>query len=257
MTTTGTTDPTAADLDRLRERYRAERDRRLRPDGTAQYRASTGEFGFYADDPWSGPTERDPVDDEVDVLVVGGGFGGLVAAARLRQAGHERIRIVDVAGDLGGTWYWNRYPGIACDIESSIYLPLLEQLGGMPSRRYPPGREIRAHARAEGGLLHVDTDWELSPVRRDLLDVKAADLWRPLLLELKRRGMRPADWRSVLRSGLFLSPTLVMNLRAGARSHTPVSSLIAFSVAVMVGSEPETGANQVTDFLDKIDPERA
>jgi hypothetical protein len=116
---------------------------------------------------------------------------------------------------------------------------------------------FRAHARAEGGLLHVDTDWELSPVRRDLLDVKAADLWRPLLLELKRRGMLPADWRSVLRSGLFLSPTLVMNLRAGARSHTPVSSLIAFSVAVMVGSEPETGANQVTDFLDKIDPERA
>ncbi|KAA1026509.1 NAD(P)/FAD-dependent oxidoreductase [Pseudonocardia sp. EV170527-09] len=148
--TTGTTDPTAADLDRLRERYRAERDRRLRPDGVAQYRSSTGEFGFYAVDPWCEPTDRDPVRDEVDVLVVGGGFGGLVAAARLRQAGHERIRIVDIAGDLGGTWYWNRYPGIACDIESSIYLPLLEELGGMPSRRYPPGGEIRAHARAIG-----------------------------------------------------------------------------------------------------------
>ncbi|ETA71621.1 MULTISPECIES: hypothetical protein [Mesorhizobium] len=116
---------------------------------------------------------------------------------------------------------------------------------------------FRAQARLEGNLLHVDTDWDLSPVRRDLLEVKATALWRPLLLELKRRGMLPADWRAVLRSGLFLSPTLVMNLRAGARSHTPASSLIAFSVAIMVGSEPDGGADLVTDFLDLIDPESA
>lgn len=116
---------------------------------------------------------------------------------------------------------------------------------------------FRAQARLDGNLLHVDMDWDLSPIRRDLLEVKATALWRPLLLELERRGMLPADWRSVLRSGLFLSPTLVMNLRAGARSHTPVSSLIAFSVAVMVGSEPDTGADRVSDFLDRIDPERA
>ena len=115
---------------------------------------------------------------------------------------------------------------------------------------------FRAQARLEGNLFHVDTDWDLSPVRRDLLEVKATALWQPLLLELKRRGMLPADWRAVLRSGLFLSPTLVMNLRAGARSHTPVSSLIAFSVAAMVGSEPDAGADRVTDFLDLIDPER-
>ncbi|TPM29908.1 hypothetical protein [Mesorhizobium sp. B2-3-5] len=116
---------------------------------------------------------------------------------------------------------------------------------------------FHARARLEGNLLHVDTDWDLSPVRRDLLEVKATALWRPLLLELKQRGMLPADWRAVLRSGLFLSPTLVMNLRAGARSHTPASSLIAFSVAVMVGSEPGDGADRVTGFLDLIDPERA
>ena len=115
-------------------------------------------------------------------------------------------------------------------------------------------QKFRARARVEGSLLHVETDWDLSPVRRDLLDVKAGDLWRPLLVELKRRGMLPHDWRSVLRSGLFLSPTLVMNLRAGARSHTPQSSLIAFSVAIMVGSEPDVGADRVTDFLDAIDP---
>ncbi|BCG81944.1 hypothetical protein [Mesorhizobium sp. 113-3-3] len=116
---------------------------------------------------------------------------------------------------------------------------------------------FRAQARLEGNMLHVDTDWDLSAVRRDLLQVKASALWQPLLRELNRRGMLPADWRAVLRSGLFLSPTLVMNLRAGARSHTPVSSLIAFSVAVMVGSEPDAGADRVTDFLDFIDPERA
>jgi hypothetical protein len=116
---------------------------------------------------------------------------------------------------------------------------------------------FRAQARLEGNLLHVDTDWDLSPVRRDLLEVKAIALWRPLLLELKRRGMLPVDWRAVLRSGLFLSPTLIMNLRAGVRSHTPVSSLIAFSVAVMVGSEPESGTDRVSGFLDQIDPEKA
>ncbi|MFP5071152.1 flavin-containing monooxygenase [Pseudonocardia nantongensis] len=147
-TDTSTGDPTASDMDGLRERYRYERDRRIRADGTAQYRATTGEFGYYADDPWSSATERAARTDHVDALVVGGGFGGLTAAARLRDAGLERIRIVDTAGDVGGTWYWNRYPGIACDIESSIYLPMLEEIGTMPSRKYPPGEEIRGHARA-------------------------------------------------------------------------------------------------------------
>nr|WP_269329128.1 NAD(P)/FAD-dependent oxidoreductase [Kineosporia babensis] len=79
-------------------------------------------------------------------MVIGAGFGGLLTAARLREAGLERIRLVDEAGDVGGTWYWNRYPGIHCDIEGSVYLPLLEELGRMPSMRYAPGEEIRQHA---------------------------------------------------------------------------------------------------------------
>ncbi|MBW0102238.1 NAD(P)/FAD-dependent oxidoreductase [Pseudonocardia sp. KRD-291] len=146
-------------MDRLRERYRAERDRRIRPDGSGQYQATTGEFGFYADDPWSGRDDtREAVTDHVDALVVGGGFGGLVAAARLRDAGLDRIRVVDTGGDLGGTWYWNRYPGIACDIESSIYLPMLEEIGTVPSRRYPPGEEIRGHARAIGERFDLYRD---------------------------------------------------------------------------------------------------
>ncbi len=113
---------------------------------------------------------------------------------------------------------------------------------------------FEASATLDGEILRVRTDWELTPVRRDLLDVKAARLWKPLLTELEGRGMLPPDWRDVLRSGLFLSPTLVMNLRSGARTHNPVSSLIAFSVAVMVGSPPIQGADMVTRFLASIAP---
>lgn len=124
---------------------------------------------------------------------------------------------------------------------------------------YDPERateSFSARAHARDGQLHVETDWALTPVRRDLLEVKTANLWRPLLADLKRRGLLPADWRTVLRLALFLCPTLVMNLRAGAQSHTPVSSLIAFAVAVMAGS-PQTGgpADDVTRFLEEISPE--
>ena len=150
--------PCAADMDGLRERYRAERDRRLRPDGDAQYRRTTGAFAFYTDDPWEPSPERPPVRDDVDVLVVGGGFGGLTAAARLRGAGLGRIRIVDRAGDVGGTWYWNRYPGVACDIESYIYLPMLEEVPTMPSRRYAPGAEILDHAKAVAARFDLRRD---------------------------------------------------------------------------------------------------
>ncbi len=107
------------------------------------------------------------------------------------------------------------------------------------------------------GVLDVTTDWAPSDVRLGLLQVKAERLWRPLLAELAARGMLPADWRTVLRLGLFLCPTLVMNLRAGATTHNPVSSLIGFSVAVMAGSEPVTGDDVVSRFLDAIDPARA
>ncbi|MEU1799723.1 NAD(P)/FAD-dependent oxidoreductase [Streptomyces sp. NPDC019937] len=137
------------DPEALRARYRAERERRIRPDGSTQYRGVGGEFGYYAEDPYADAEfTREPLRDRVEVAIVGGGFGGLLAAARLRQAGVESIRVIDKGGDFGGTWYWNRYPGIHCDIESYIYMPLLEEVGYVPKWRYAPGEEIRQHARA-------------------------------------------------------------------------------------------------------------
>ena len=101
----------AFDPDELREKYRAERDKRLRPDGNEQYVEVTGQFAHYLDDPYVEPIVREPLFDEVDVVVIGGGFGGLLAGARLKEAGIADVRIVEKGGDFGGTWYWNRYPG--------------------------------------------------------------------------------------------------------------------------------------------------
>ncbi|MFD5747332.1 flavin-containing monooxygenase [Streptomyces sp. NPDC127033] len=139
--------PTSDELAALRERYHLERERRVRPDGAGQYRPTEAEFGYYAADPYVGDVAgREPLHDTVDVAVVGGGFGGILAGARMRQQGLERVRIVEIGGDFGGTWYWNRYPGIHCDIESHVYLPLLDETGYVPEWKYAPGEEIRRHA---------------------------------------------------------------------------------------------------------------
>ena len=117
--------PLNFDPDALREKYRFERDKRLRPEGNAQYHSIDGEFSNYVDDPYvTGISVRAPLNDEVDVVIIGGGFGGLISAARLLEGGIGNIRIIEKGGDFGGTWYWNRYPGAACDTESYIYLPL-------------------------------------------------------------------------------------------------------------------------------------
>ncbi|MDX2234685.1 MAG: NAD(P)/FAD-dependent oxidoreductase [Hyphomonadaceae bacterium] len=139
------------DPDALREKYRAERDRRLRADGNAQYRNLAGAFARYLEDPYVTPGfARAPLTDDVEVVVIGGGFGGLLAAARLKEAGVNDVRIIEKGGDFGGTWYWNRYPGAACDVESYIYLPLLEEIGYVPKEKYSRAPEILAHSRAIG-----------------------------------------------------------------------------------------------------------
>ncbi|MEE2878182.1 MAG: NAD(P)/FAD-dependent oxidoreductase [Pseudomonadota bacterium] len=135
----------------LRERYRAERDKRLRSDGNEQYVEVRDEYAGYVDDPYiSAEIDREPLTDQVDVVVIGGGFGGLLAGARLREAGLRNIRMIEKGGDFGGTWYWNRYPGAACDIESYIYLPLLEETGYMPVEKYSKAQEILDHSQAIG-----------------------------------------------------------------------------------------------------------
>jgi cyclohexanone monooxygenase len=139
------------DPDALRAKYRAERDRRLRPDGNDQYREVKGALAHFIDDPYVAPGfTRAPQTDEVAVAVIGGGFGGLLAAARLRDAGIDDLRILEKGGDFGGTWYWNRYPGAQCDVESYIYLPLLEELGAVPTEKYARAPEILAHSQAIG-----------------------------------------------------------------------------------------------------------
>ncbi|HWS94213.1 MAG TPA: NAD(P)/FAD-dependent oxidoreductase [Mycobacterium sp.] len=136
----------AFDVDALRRRYAEERERRLRPDGIAQYVETTGAFARFAEDPWvDGDFAREPLTDEIDVAIVGAGFGGLLTGARLRELGVQSVRLIDRAADVGGTWYWNRYPGIACDVESYVYIPLLEELGYIPAEKYAKGSEIFAH----------------------------------------------------------------------------------------------------------------
>lgn len=139
------------DTERLKARYQEERDKRLRPEGIAQYVGLGDANGGKLDDIFAESNgERAPVIRECDALIIGGGFGGLLSAARLKQAGIEDVCLIDKASDFGGTWYWNRYPGAACDTESFIYMPLLEEIGYMPTQKYVGAPELLEHSRAIG-----------------------------------------------------------------------------------------------------------
>ena len=136
------------DPDALRDKYRVERDKRLREDANDQYNEVKGEFSNFIEDPYiTMDIDRKPLTDEVEVAIIGGGFGGLIAGARLSELGFEDIRIIEKGGDFGGTWYWNRYPGAACDTEAYIYLPLLEELDYVPSQKYAHAPEILSHSK--------------------------------------------------------------------------------------------------------------
>jgi len=140
-----------ADLAAIREKYRVEREKRLRSDGSTQYQELMREETHNAIDPNAHPDfTRAPIEEETEVLIVGGGFGGMLMSIRLQEAGIEDFRIVEAGADFGGTWYWNRYPGVQCDVESYVYMPLLEELGTIPTEKYAHGPEIFAHAQAIG-----------------------------------------------------------------------------------------------------------
>lgn len=137
------------DRDAVRRKYLEERDKRL-VQGRAAIRDLRGDSGFgkYREDPFTAFTRRPTITDDVDVAIVGAGIAGLVAGVELRKAGLEKIRLIDEAGGVGGTWYWNRYPGIMCDVESYIYIPMLEELDYIPKTRYAYGDEIRQQLEA-------------------------------------------------------------------------------------------------------------
>ena len=140
----------------LREKYQVERARRLRADGVDQYVPSVGAFERYRADPYADPEfSRDSLEETVDVVVIGGGMGGLMMGAQLKSRGVESFRIIEKAGDFGGVWYWNRYPGAGCDTESYIYLPLLEETGYVPSEKYAKGPEIREHLHRIGRRFNL------------------------------------------------------------------------------------------------------
>ena len=142
--------PDDIDISALREKYLWERDRRLRPEGQKQYFRPTGQVAGvdHVADPHQPVQPRDPISEETDVIVLGAGWGGIMAAYHLTQAGVTNFRNVDSAGDFGGVWYWNRYPGIQCDNESYCYLPLLEETGFLPSKKFSDGWEIQGYCKS-------------------------------------------------------------------------------------------------------------
>jgi len=174
------------DPDALREKYRQERDKRVRPDGNDQYLEVVGDFSHYVDDPYVAPGfVREPVLEEVEVVVIGGGFGGMLAAARLKDAGVTDVRIIEKGGGFGGTWYWNRYPGASCDIEAYVYFPMLEKTGFVPRQKYTNAPETLEYCEvlAERFKLHdnalmqtevISTEWD-EDARRWLVTTNRQD----------------------------------------------------------------------------------
>ncbi|MET0363512.1 MAG: NAD(P)/FAD-dependent oxidoreductase [Sphingobium sp.] len=171
--TTKTPPKDAIDIPALRAKYLHERDKRLNTKGQAQYVRPTDETPVkdYTADPHKPVEERAPLSEELDVIILGAGWGGTIAAYHLTQAGVTNFRNVDTAGDFGGVWYWNRYPGVQCDNDAYCYLPLLEQTGFMPSQKFSEGKEIQGYCRfiadqagfAERALFHTqitDLKWD-------------------------------------------------------------------------------------------------
>ena len=154
------------DIEALREKYVQERAKRLRPEGAGQYLELKGDFAEFCEiDPYSPAPGRDPIDEDAEVVILGGGFAGLFAGAYLKKAGIEGVRVIEMAGDFGGVWYWNRFPGIQCDNDAYCYIPLLEETG-----------------------LHA-----VEEVRRRRGDLRA--------LPQHRQALRPLQRRVVLRPG--------------------------------------------------------
>ena len=161
----------------LRKKYREERDKRLRQDGNEQYQEVSGDFSYFVEDPYiNDEITREAIKEDAEVVIIGGGFGGMLAGARLREAGIDDFRIIEKGGDFGGTWYWNRYPGASCDIESYIYFPLLEETGFVPKQKYTNAPETLEYCKVisekfklyDKALLQTEvtaTNWDEGSLR--------------------------------------------------------------------------------------------
>ncbi|MEY4509991.1 MAG: hypothetical protein RLZZ450_2113 [Pseudomonadota bacterium] len=164
MTCEPTLTPTDIDIPALREKYRLERDKRLSPEGQQQYLKTEGDFADqYEVDPHAPVVPREAISEDLDVAILGAGWSGLLAAYNLKRAGVSTFRNIDLAGDFGGCWYWNRFPGLQCDNDAYCYIPLLEEMGFMPSKKFADGHEIHGHMQIiakkfelyQGALFHT------------------------------------------------------------------------------------------------------
>ncbi|MEU2269830.1 NAD(P)/FAD-dependent oxidoreductase [Streptomyces olindensis] len=165
------------DPEEIRRKYLEESEKRRTARPPAR-RAVAESAVASVEDPFVAPGfEREPLRDEVDVVVVGGGITGLVTGAHLRKAGVPLVRMIEKGGGFGGVWYWNRYPGIRCDIDAYIYMPMLEDVGTMPSEKYTMGDEIRAHCQSLAETFDLDEaaclQTRVTAMRWD----EEADLW--------------------------------------------------------------------------------
>lgn len=134
-----------------RERYAAERAKRLRDDGNDQYHELAGLYERFDTDPYVEPGfTREPIIEEKTAVIVGGGFAGMMTAINLTKRGVRDFYLIEKGGDFGGTWYWNRYPGCMCDVESYTYLPMLEETGFMPTEKYASAAEIFGYCQQMG-----------------------------------------------------------------------------------------------------------
>lgn len=134
------------DIPVLKKKYRQERDRRIRPEGQKQYAdRSDDPVHTYEVDPHLPVQPRDSLSEDIEVAVLGGGWSGVMTGVQLRKAGISDFRNIDHAGDFGGVWYWSRYPGVQCDNDAYCYLPMLEEMGFMPSQKFSDGWEIREY----------------------------------------------------------------------------------------------------------------
>ena len=250
--------PSAEEIDVLEimTKYAHERDRRIRSEAQDQYVSPEGKFSEISEGDMHMPLqERDPVNEDLDVMVLGGGFGGVLMGYYLREAGMGDFRMIDHAGDFGGCWYWNRYPGVECDNVSYVYLPLLEEMGFMPSKKFSPGFEIRQYiqsiARKAGlydtALLHTkvtEMRWD-EELGRWRVSTNRGDELRPRFIVLSHSPANKPKLPDIpgldeFKGKIFHSSRWDYDYTGGSQEHPRLDKLKDKRVAVL-----GTGASSV------------